>query len=159
MLPSPWLDRIFEGVARPTRDPYARRVVYEARRGEVLLARWRASGRTLPHDHGGARGIVVLAAGRFEEQRFLRTPRGLTLVDVRTLEAPHLLVVGAKDVHAMTALSDDARSIHLYAGGARGMRVYDERRGCVLTLREGSGAWWPHDASCILRSEDLACSA
>lgn len=145
------LERLFDDVPRPGDEPYARRVMVDAGIGEVMLARWRAQGRAAPHDHGGARGVVVLLRGRFEEQRFLRTRRGLSLIDVRTFEAPHLLFVGADDVHAMTALTADARSAHLYSGGAGPMRVYDERRSSVLFLRAGAGAWIPKDASCILQ--------
>lgn len=125
--------------------PYTREVLYaEADVGEVMRATWAPGVRSAPHDHGGARGLVAVLEGRFEERGYAMSPSlGLCERAVRELSRGDVLEITEDRVHAMT--SHDARGVtlHVYAGDVASFRLFDET--ARVTLRARGGAWLPAD--------------
>lgn len=125
--------------------PYTREVLFsEADVGEVMRATWAPGVRSAPHDHGGARGVVAVLEGRFEERGYtMSSSLGLRERSVRELTLGDVLEIAEDRVHAMT--SHDARGVtlHVYAGHVASFRLFDET--ARVTLRARGGAWLPAD--------------
>lgn len=125
--------------------PYTREVLYaEADVGEVMRATWAPGVRSAPHDHGGARGLVAVLEGRFEERGYaMSSSLGLCECAVRELSRGDILEIAEDRVHAMT--SHDARGVtlHVYAGNVASFRLFDAT--ARVTFRARGGAWLPAD--------------
>jgi hypothetical protein len=143
----------FSSVARTASPgrPYGRAVLLEASDGEIMLASWEAGARSAPHDHGGARGVVLVLAGTFAERVFAAGPWGpLTSVyPANECREGDVVLVGETVVHEMSNVAHGARgglTLHFYVGvsGPLGpARLFDgERR---VTVETHGGAWLPAD--------------
>lgn len=130
-------------------EPYGRRVLSVDAQGEVMLASWRSGATCAPHDHGGARGMVLVLEGRLTET--VQTPfrGGLRPGPSRTVTAGDLLHVEPRMVHEMRA-DDEALTLHVYVPRVRPMRVYDRVSCATLHVADACGAWVPSDPSLVL---------
>jgi quercetin dioxygenase-like cupin family protein len=142
------------GAARvPPRDgePYGRRVLSADAQGEIMLAAWRPYAACAPHDHGRARGMVVVLEGELTETALTPSAGGLRTGATRVVSAGDVLQVSPGTVHEMRAHAG-ALTLHVYVPGVRAMRVYDRDARATLQVADGCGAWVPADPSLILRS-------
>ena len=151
------LDRVTHGAAklaalRPSHthaDPYARSVLHHGAQGEVMLAAWRRGGLSAPHDHGLARGFVVILEGQFFETTYrfdgmeLRASAEHEHTTGALLEAPRGLI---HDLYA----ADEGLSLHVYVPRIHGMRVYDRTSRTTLRVTDDTGAWIPRAPEAIL---------
>ena len=137
-LPPPRVERV-------AGRPYTREVLYaEADVGEVMRATWAPGVRSAPHDHGGARGLVAVLEGRFEERGYaMSSSLGLREGAVRELSRGDILEISVERVHAMTSLAARGVTLHVYAGDVASFRLFDET--ARVTLRARGGAWLPAD--------------
>jgi cysteine dioxygenase len=131
-------------------QPYGRRVLLESAEGEVMLASWRRAASCAPHDHGDARGIVIVLDGRFTEVVYAVDPRGVRPVSSRTVSAGDALAVDEGLVHDMRA-HGDGMTLHVYVPGVHAMRVYDREARATLLVAGDCGAWVPDEPSQVLR--------
>ena len=131
--------------------PYGRAVLVEERASEVMLASWEEGARSAPHDHGGARGVVLVLQGTFAERVYAAGATG-PLSSVYPANECHegdVVLVGETVVHEMGNVAHGARgglTLHFYVGvsGPLGpARLFDgERR---VTVETRGGAWLPAD--------------
>jgi len=121
--------------------PYGRRVLLAGRRGELTVAAWRAGASCAVHDHGGARGFVLVVDGVFEEQAFSFDAGELTPHGRRTHAAPALIAVPAHAIHRMRARAAGL-TVHAYGPASRPVRVFDPDAR-ITWLSRGGGAWLP----------------
>lgn len=126
--------------------PYGRRELFvDDALGEVMLASWRSGATSAAHDHGAARGFVIVVAGRFEERILAREGEALAATNVcnaRIFGKGDALVVPASIVHTMACV-EAGLTLHVYAGAPGPFRIYDpERRATYLA---SGGAWLPPD--------------
>ena len=122
-------------------EPYGRRVLFSGRILEIMLADWRADAGCAIHDHGGARGLVVILEGEFEESRYRFDGHALTGISRRWRKRGDLVPLGEKVIHAMQA-KGKGLTLHLYAPGGRACRLFDAATRVTWTIRSG-GAWLP----------------
>jgi hypothetical protein len=141
--------------------PYARLVLHHGDQGEVMLAAWKRGGLSAPHDHGLARGFVVILEGQFVE-----TTYRFDGVDLRaTARHEHtkgdLLEARPGQIHDLYAC-DDGLSLHVYVPRIHGMRVYDRVSRATLRVADDCGAWVPRTPEAILERRpwggDGACT-
>ncbi len=140
------------GLAAPPTGgrPYGRRVLHAGPRGEIMLAAWRDGARSAPHDHGGAGGLVLVLAGRFEERVFEGHGRGLgAIVGTHSFGAGDHAAVPPERIHDMGCVAGPGLTLHLYPGAAGVARVFDAARSTTFHVR--GGAWLPPDE--VLRAE------
>jgi hypothetical protein len=130
--------------------PYGRRVLLEDADGEVMLASWRRGASCAPHDHGDARGIVIVLEGCFTEAVYAVSPAGLRPVSSRTVSPGDALAVDHGLVHDMRA-HGDGMTLHVYVPGVHAMRVYDREARATLLVAGDCGAWVPDEPSQVLR--------
>jgi predicted metal-dependent enzyme (double-stranded beta helix superfamily) len=136
-------------------EPYARSVLHQSAQGEVMLAAWRRGGLAAPHDHGLARGFVVILEGRFFETTYrfngseLRARAEHEHLAGDLLEAPQGLI---HDLHA----GDDGLTLHVYVPRIHGMRVYDVVSRATLSVADDCGAWIPRTPAAILERRPWA---
>lgn len=123
--------------------PYGRRSIVEVGGREAMLARWRSGAASAVHDHGGARGAVVVLEGAFEERQYAFDGRALALSSSRPFVAGAWIEVLPETIHAMHAVGGGL-SLHLYVGVATPVRLFDPAARRTWTLRSG-GAWLPPD--------------
>lgn len=123
--------------------PYGRRVLHGSPLGEVMLASWAAGERAAPHDHGGARGAVLVLAGDFEERRFSFDGEVLSPIASQLCGAGAVIRVSAGLIHDMHARAAGGLTLHFYVGEAGPARLYDVARRCTVLSR--GGAWLPAD--------------
>lgn len=131
--------------------PYGRAVLVEESAAEIMLASWDEGARSAPHDHGGARGVVLVLQGSFAERVYAPGPTG-PLSSVYPANECHegdVVLVGESVVHEMGNVAHGARgglTLHFYVGvdGPLGpSRLFDgERR---VTVETRGGAWLPAD--------------
>lgn len=131
--------------------PYGRAVLVEEGASEVMLASWDVGARSAPHDHGGARGVVLVLQGSFAERVYAAGPTG-PLSSVYPANECHegdVVLVGESVVHEMGNVAHGARgglTLHFYVGVAGPLgpaRLFDgERR---VTVETRGGAWLPAD--------------
>jgi predicted metal-dependent enzyme (double-stranded beta helix superfamily) len=123
-------------------QPYGRLLLHHTGFGEVMLAGWRPGARSAPHDHGGARGLVVVLAGSFTETTYQFDGSGLRA----TAECDHsvgdLLRAPPGLIHDLCA-ADGGLTLHAYVPRIEAMRVYDTRERTTLLVTGDSGAWIP----------------
>ena len=131
-------------------QPYGRRVLMASSEGEVMLASWRRGASCAPHDHGEARGVVIVLDGRFTEVAYAVSAGGLRPVSTRTVSAGDALSVDEGLVHDMRA-HGDGLTLHVYVPGVHAMRVYDRATRATLLVAGDCGAWVPDEPSQVLR--------
>ncbi len=138
--------------------PYRRTILHRGRRCEVLLATWGEGGRCAPHDHGHARGFVLLLRGRFVERTWARCGSGLEVTQTRIFRAPARLPVDEASIHDMQA-SEGGLSLHVYRPSIRAMRVFDVTHRETLVVTDDCGAWIPSEAAQIVSRQAWADAA
>ncbi|MGD0525565.1 MAG: cysteine dioxygenase family protein [Polyangiaceae bacterium] len=131
-------------------QPYGRRVLHATDAGEVMLASWRRGASCAPHDHGDARGVVVVLEGSFTEVVYEVAPGGLRTTSSRTVAAGDALAVEHALVHEMRA-HEGGMTLHFYVPGVHAMRVYDRQARATLLVGGDCGAWVPDEPSQVLR--------
>ncbi len=131
--------------------PYGRSVLVEESGGEVMLASWEEGARSAPHDHGGARGVVLVLQGSFAERVYAAGPTGplSSVYPANECREGDVVLVGESVVHEMGNVAHGARgglTLHFYVGVAGPLgpaRLFDgERR---VTVETRGGAWLPAD--------------
>lgn len=127
-------------------EPYGRHLLYAGSEGEALIMGWRDDSPCAPHDHGAARGVVLILRGEGIEQEWIVEGDGVRPGRSRVLVAPAMLRVLPDVVHSMTARGS-AISLHLYTPAIAGMRVYDVERRRTLVVADDCGAWIPDDSA------------
>jgi predicted metal-dependent enzyme (double-stranded beta helix superfamily) len=130
-------------------DPYARSVLHHGEKGEVMLAAWRRGGLSAPHDHGPARGFVVILEGQFFETTYRFDGRELRACAEHERTAGDLLEAPRGRIHDLYA-GDEGLSLHVYVPRIHGMRVYDRTSRTTLRVTDDSGAWIPAAPEAIL---------
>jgi hypothetical protein len=132
--------------------PYARRVLAETPRMEVMLATW-SKDPCWPHCHGGAMGRVRVLQGKartrpyfFDEDRKL-----LKEGPERAFDSGEVDPIDPSLIHAMRSVEDGLVTLHLYfrseSPGSR-FRVFDlaQRRFC---WKDGGGAYAPRPEAAV----------
>ena len=132
--------------------PYSRTILHRSQRCEVLLATWGDGARCAPHDHGCARGFVLLLRGRFVERTWARRGPQLVVTQTRIFQAPARLPVDSGSIHDMQA-TEGGRSLHVYRPSIRAMRVFDVTRRETLVVSDDCGAWIPSEKGQIVSRE------
>lgn len=130
--------------------PYGRHLLHAGNEGEALVMGWRDDASCAPHDHGSARGVVLVLRGEGVEQEWTIEGEGVRPGRSRTLLAPSMMHVRPGVVHSMTARGS-AVTLHLYTPAITDMRVYDVERRRTLVVANDCGAWIPDDS--LIRSE------
>lgn len=138
--------------------PYGRRPLHSSARGEVLLASWSSGAACAPHDHGEARGYVVVVEGSFVETALAWATGDLVEGGRRAASRGEVLDVERGAVHAMRA-EERGMTLHVYVPRVEGMHVYDLARRETLVVTERCGAWVPPDASLVVRRWSWASTA
>lgn len=134
-------------------DPYGRKVLYQSKQNEVMLATWALGAECAPHDHGYSTGVVWLVEGRFTEQRFEMNDGDLYPIGLPHKRDPGVFVhVGDGDIHSMRSL-DAGMSLHIYSPPIRSMKVFDPLTRSTLTVSDDCGAWIPQDARQIVERQ------
>jgi hypothetical protein len=123
-------------------EPYGRRVLHQAGRGEVLLAGWPRGGRSAPHDHGDAAAFVLVLGGFFVETHYGLDGLALSAEKKRGFSAFDILRAAPGVVHDMHAL-EAGLTLHFYLPAIRVMRVYDTARHASFVVDGDAGAWLP----------------
>ena len=131
-------------VANPA-HPYGRRVILNHPRLEAMLATWTPGATCLPHDHGGAIGVVKVLAGRSHHQIYRVDADGLHLRHAERAEAGSLIPVGPDLVHAMgdDRAGEPLVTLHIYSHSIDHMIVYDTDNTRTLVVDGCCGAWVP----------------
>ena len=114
-----------------------------------MLASWRSEASCAPHDHGHARGLVVVLDGEFTETVYAVTRRGLTTTALHAHSAGAVLRVGGGLVHAMRC-HRGGTTLHVYVPGVHSMRVYDVVAQATLVVADGCGAWVPQNSELVV---------
>lgn len=133
-------------------EPYGRSLLHRDARGEIMLAGWQTGTRCAPHDHGDARGIVVVVSGTFVETRFRHTGGHLRAVGHSTGKAGAAVPVTHGLIHDMECIAAGA-TLHVYLPPITTMRVYDRTTRSTLLVGDDTGAWVPRDKRHILSTE------
>ena len=129
--------------------PYARVILHHSEEGEVMLAAWRRDGLSAPHDHGLARGFVVILEGRFFETKYRFDGAGLRACARHEHGTGDLLEAQPGQIHDLYA-RDGGLSLHVYVPRIHGMRVYDRASRATLRVADDCGAWVPRIPEAIL---------
>ena len=133
----------------PRAEPYARSVLHHGDQGEVMLAAWQRGGLAAPHDHGLARGYVVILEGRFCETTYRFDGAELRVSAEREHGTGDLLEAPPGLIHDLFA-AEDGLSLHVYVPRIHGMRVYDPISRSTLRVADDCGAWIPRTPEAIL---------
>jgi predicted metal-dependent enzyme (double-stranded beta helix superfamily) len=131
-------------------EPYGRRVLHRSDQGEVMLAGWPRGGRSAPHDHGHAAGLVLVLDGHFSETSYAFDGAKLLGAGTRRYAPFDCLRASPGVIHDMHAEAEGA-SLHFYLPAIRDMRVYDAQQRATFVVTGKSGAWLP-------RSSDPVCA-
>ncbi|MEO6602659.1 MAG: cysteine dioxygenase family protein [Polyangiaceae bacterium] len=123
-------------------EPYGRQVIHQGPTGEVMLAGWARGGRSAPHDHGEASGLVLVLEGQFSESIYRFDGRELQCRTQRDLGVLEFTSAQAGVVHDLHARSDGL-TLHFYVPEIDAMRVYDVERRTTLLVTGDGGAWIP----------------
>lgn len=137
---------------RPSRvpaEPYARLPLCQGNRGEVMLASWRPGGRSAPHDHGQARGFVVILQGLFVETTYQFDGTELRAAEEREHGIGDLLEAPPGMIHELEA-QGAGLTLHVYVPRIEGMRVYDVGARATLRVSDDCGAWVPRRREAVL---------
>lgn len=133
-------------------EPYGRHVLHHGQAGEVMLAGWARGGRSAPHDHGEAFGLVLVLDGRFSESMYRFDGRKLRPAARRDLGVLELTSAPAGVIHDLHARSHGL-TLHFYTPEIVAMRVYDVARRTTLLVTGDGGAWIPRDGAGVRESE------
>jgi quercetin dioxygenase-like cupin family protein len=133
----------------PDDQPYGRAVLHQTPLGEVMLATWRKGARSAPHDHGKARGFVLMLEGRFCETVHEFDGTDLRATQEREVAAGDVLHAPAGLIHDLAAKTRGL-SLHVYLPGIDAMRVYDRRARATLLVAGRCGAWIPREPELVL---------
>lgn len=125
-------------------EPYRRHLLHAGSEGEALIMGWRDDAPCAPHDHGAARGVVLVLRGEGVEQEWIVEGEGVRPGRRREMAAPAMVRVLPGVVHSMTARGS-AVTLHLYTPMITDMRVYDVERRCTLVVADDCGAWIPQE--------------
>lgn len=117
---------------------------------EVWLLSWLPGQRTGLHDHGGAAGVFVVAAGELAEYSVARHSHSAPAVlpesrlGRRVLDTSQSRVFGPNYVHeVVNETTTPAVSVHVYAPALTEMTKYELRDGELVELeRERRGVHW-----------------
>ncbi len=135
--------------------PYARVLLHHSEQGEVMLATWRRGGLSAPHDHGLARGYVVILQGQFIETAYRFDGVDLRASARREHARGDLLEAEPGLIHDLYAC-DDGLSLHVYVPRIHGMRVYDRVSRATLRVADDCGAWVPRSPEAVLERRPWA---
>lgn len=130
-------------------EPYGRRVLHRSEQGEVMLAGWPRGGRSAPHDHGHAAGIVLVLDGHFSETSYAFDGAKLCGAGLRRYAPLDCLRASRGVIHDMSAEADST-SLHFYLPAIGDMRIYDSERRATFVVSGENGAWLP-------RASDRTC--
>lgn len=132
--------------------PYVRAVVHASLAGEVMVATWRPGGASAPHDHGAARGLVLVARGELVERRLTAKGGSIVAVAERRVMTGDAVSVAAGEIHEMEAAAsgEPAVTLHLYAPRPGPTRLYDRAGRRTIVVDDGAGAWLPPRARDVL---------
>ncbi|MGZ3693976.1 MAG: cysteine dioxygenase, partial [Bdellovibrionota bacterium] len=133
----------------PEDEPYSRKIIYNGTLGDVMVARWRKGARCLPHDHGGAHGLVTVLMGEFFEQPFTAGEHFAPFGPELRFAQGDIEAVVSTEIHSLRAVTEGV-TLHLYSPPIRGMKVYDEDDRIIYTVADNCGAWIPSDKNLIL---------
>jgi hypothetical protein len=133
-------------------EPYGRRVLHQGELGEVLLAGWPRGGRSAPHDHGGASGLVVVLTGWFRERTYRFDGDALVVAGESELPPRGWTSAGPGVIHELYARTKGL-TLHFYAPGIDAMRVYDVQQRTTFVVVGKGGAWLPRDRASVRESE------
>jgi hypothetical protein len=128
-------------------EPYGRQPLHRSARGEVLLVGWRENTFSAPHDHANAIGLVHLLRGRFMERHWRWNGTQLTNVGTSSFFSPSSRALSVGEIHDMKAERAGV-SLHFYAPGIDGMRIYDRRGRRTWVVGPDAGAWVPAPEGC-----------
>jgi predicted metal-dependent enzyme (double-stranded beta helix superfamily) len=123
--------------------------LHQSDQGEVMLAAWRRNGLSAPHDHGLARGFVVILEGEFLETTYRFDGADLQAYARHEHTTGDLLEAGPGQIHDLHA-RDGGLSLHVYVPRIHGMRVYDRASRATLRVADDCGAWVPKMPEAIL---------
>ena len=113
-----------------TRRRYTR--LLETARCDAWLIHWSPAADLELHDHGGSRGVVVVAAGKLVET-YTDLQQGHPL-RTQIVTGGETLTMSATRVHGISSPGpEDALSVHVYSPPLRGMTFFDQRPGSFLT--------------------------
>ena len=142
---------ILEAIAPSPRgfEPYGRLPLFRSDEGEVMLAGWHAGERCAPHDHGSARGLVVVVQGTFTETAYRFDGRFLLGGSPKPRIPGDVLEVAPGTIHDLEATSDGI-TLHVYSPAIEEMRVFDAVTRTTLVVADGCGAWIPEDSSLVV---------
>ncbi len=133
-------------------DPYGRLPLHRDRRGEVMLAGWETAQQCAPHDHGDARGLVIVVAGAFTETRYRHVDGGLHASGRSTAMVGSALPVSHGLIHDMRCDAAGA-TLHVYLPSIDRMRVYDVATRSTWIVDDHAGAWIPRDTRHVISTE------
>lgn len=132
--------------------PYSRKIIYTGPLGDVMVAHWPAGAACLPHDHGGAHGLVTVLRGEFFEQPYRPGRHFKAHGPEQRFTEGQIEAVIPSEVHSLRSLTGGV-TLHLYSPAVRGMKVYDQDTRTVFTVAENCGAWIPRDERLIANRE------
>lgn len=138
--------------------PYSRKIIYNGPLGDVMVAHWPAGAVCLPHDHGGAHGLVTVLRGEFFEQPFRGGKHFAAHGKEQRFGTGDIESVIPSEIHSLRAVTEGV-TLHLYSPPVRGMKVYDQASRTVFTVADNCGAWIPSDESLILRRESFGADS
>ena len=125
--------------------PYGRKVLLAGEGVEVMVATWTRGMPCVPHDHGGALGVVRVLQGRARHRVWKVEDGALELRKEHVAVAGDLLSCGADFIHSMgdDGADEPLMTLHMYAPTIDFMVVYDETAGQTLVVDGDCGAWIP----------------
>jgi hypothetical protein len=135
-----------ENAVVPERLPYRRKCLWSEAGREVLLMFWASHVPSAIHDHGGGHGKVLVVQGELLEERWGEESH--LRHAAQPLRYHHCagssLEVGPKTFHRMVSVGRlPARSLHVYHGVNRGMRLPDPSKRRTWLAPMNHGAWLP----------------
>lgn len=132
--------------------PYSRKVIYTGPLGDAMVAHWPAGATCLPHDHGGAHGLVTVLQGDFFEQSYRPGKHFKAHGSEQRFAEGDIESVIPSEVHSLRAVTEGV-TLHLYSPAIKGMKVYDQETRTVFTVADNCGAWIPADERLIALRE------
>ena len=80
---------------------------------ELVFSVWKTETYLSPHDHGQAKGIVVLLRGELIERKWIEKENELLFVKQTIMKAPSINIISSNDIHDVRA-TKTSYTIHLY---------------------------------------------
>lgn len=135
-----------------TGEPYGRLPLHHDARGEIMLAGWQQDQQCAPHDHGDARGLVIVVAGTFVETRYRQVDARLAPIGRSTVKAGSALPISHSLIHDMRCDQSGA-TLHVYLPAIDRMRVYDVTTRSTWIVNDHAGAWIPRHGQHVIATE------